>query len=110
MDVRVDDPASANVLGLFLASALRRNLVERGKTCRLRGALAVDAEGMRAAVCFEEDAAIVRRSHPAPAVEVRGSLPALVRALARPGLWTLLRVRTRGNRLFALRALRLLAP
>ena len=110
MEVRIDDPPSANILGLFLASALRRNLVERGKSCALRGALVVDADGMRAAVRFEEHAAVVARDADAPAVTLRGPLPVLVRALARPGLFTLLRVKVRGSRLFALKAMRVLAP
>ena len=108
--VRVDDPPTMNVLGLFLASSLRRNLVERGRRCPLRGALEVDADGMRATVHFEEDGATVTRKEAPARVRLAGSLPVLVRALTRPGLRTLFKVKVRGNRLFALRALRFLAP
>jgi len=108
--VRVDDPSGMNVLGLFLASALRRNLVGRGRETQLRGTLVVDAEGMRAAVRFEEDGVTVTRRDDAPTATVGGPLPLLVRAVVRPGPLALLRVRVRGSRLFALRALRLLKP
>jgi hypothetical protein len=105
--VRIDDPPTMNVLGLFLASALRRNL---GDGRGLRGTLVVDAQGMRAAVRFEEDGATVtRREEPARAT-VSGPLPLLLRAVVRPGPLLLLRLRVRGSRLFALRALRALAP
>ena len=68
MTIRIDDPPTMNVLGLFLASSLRRNLVERGRPCTLRGAMTVDAEGMRATVRFEEDGVTVtRRDTPARA-------------------------------------------
>jgi len=108
--VRIDDPPTMNVLGLFLASSLRRNLVERGRACRLRGALEVDADGMRATVRFEEDGVTVTRKDAATRVRLGGPLPVLVQALTRPGLATLFRVKVRGSRLFALRALRFLAP
>ena len=66
--VRIDDPPVANVLGLFLASARRRNVAVKGKGRGLRGTLAVDAEGMRALVRFEADGATVtRRDEPARA-------------------------------------------
>ena len=109
-EVRIDDPPAANVLGLFLASALRRNVVGRGKGRGLRGTLAVDAEGMRALVRFEPDGVTVtRRDEPARAT-VSGPLPLLVKAVARPTPFLLLRLRVRGSRIFALRALRLLRP
>ena len=82
-----------NVLGLFLASALRRNLVERDKRCTLRGSLTIDAGGMRATVRFEEDGATVTRQPAAGGVEVSAPLPALVGAVARPGLGLLFKVR-----------------
>jgi hypothetical protein len=108
--VSIDDPPTANVLGLFLASALRRNVIGRGKGRGLRGTLAVDAEGMRALVRFETDAVTVtRRDEPARAT-VSGPLPLLVKAVARPTPFLLLRLRVRGSRLFALRALGLLRP
>jgi hypothetical protein len=108
--VRIDDPPVANVLGLFLASALRRNVAVKGKGRGLRGTLAVDAEGMRALVRFEADGATVtRRDEPARAT-VSGPLPLLVKAVARPTPFLLLRLRVRGSRIFALRALRLLRP
>ena len=99
-----------NVLGLFLASSLRRNLVERGRACSLRGVMEVNADGMRATVRFEEDGATVTRQ-PAPGgVVLKASLPLLIRALVRPRLLTLLRMKVRGSRLFALRAMRFLKP
>jgi hypothetical protein len=107
-EVRVDDPAGMNVLGLFLASALRRRLA--GRPCTLRGALVVDAGGMRAMVHFGESGATVTRAEGPARTTVSGPLPLLVRALVRPGLGTLLRVKIKGSRLFALRAMRRLAP
>jgi len=99
-----------NVLGLFLASSLRRNLVERGRACGLRGGLTVDAEGMRATVRFEEDGAtITRKDEPARAT-VRAPLSLLAAVIARPGLMKLLRVKVTGSRVFAFRAMRFLAP
>ena len=108
--VRIDDPARMNVLGLFLASAIRRNLVGRGKGRGLRGTLAVDADGMRASVRFEEDGATVTRRDEAARATVSGPLPLLVKAVVRPTPFLLLRLRVRGSRLFALRALGLLRP
>jgi hypothetical protein len=108
--VRIDDPPAMNVLGLFLASALRRNLALRGKGGGLRGTLAIDADGMRATVRFEEDGVTVtRREEPARAT-VSGPLPLLVKAVVRPTPFLLLRLRVRGSRIFALRALGLLKP
>ena len=108
--VRIDDPPTMNVLGLFLASSLRRNLVERGRPCRLRGNLTVDAEGMAATVRFLEDGVTITRQESASKVRLTATLPVLVRALTRPGLGTLLRVKVKGSRLFALRAMRFLTP
>lgn len=108
--VRIDDPPTMNVMGLFLASSLRRNLVERGRDCPLRGALTVDADGMRATVRFEEDGATVTRAETPADVTLAGPMPLLVRALVRPSLFTLLKVKVRGRRLFALRAMGFLKP
>jgi hypothetical protein len=110
MTIRIDDPPTMNVLGLFLASSLRRNLVERGRPCALRGAMTIDAEGMRATVRFEEDGVTVTRRDTPARVSLAGPLPLLVEALVRPRLLTLLKVKVRGSRLFALRAMKLLAP
>jgi hypothetical protein len=107
--VRIDDPPSMNVLGLCLASALRRSL-GRGGSRGVRGTLVVDAQSMRAAVRFEEDGVTVTRRDEAATATVSGSLPLLVRAVARPGPLVLLRLRVRGSRLFAFRALRALKP
>lgn len=106
--VRIDDPATMNVLGLFLASALRRNLVGKGKGRGLRGTLAIDAEGMRAAVRFEADGATVTRRDETARATVTGPLSLLVKAVAKRTPFTLLRLRVRGSRIFALRALRML--
>jgi hypothetical protein len=106
--VRIDDPPSMNVLGLFLASSLRRNLGDRA--CPLRGAMTVDAEGMRATVRFEADGATVTRAEGPADVTVSGPLPLLVRALVRRRLLALLRLKVRGRRLFALRAMGYLKP
>lgn len=108
--VRIDDPPTMNILGLFLAGTLRRNLVERGRACPLRGSLAVDADGMRATVRFEEDGVTVTRQGGAEEVRISGPLPALMNALVRPGLRSLLQIKVRGRRLFALRAMRYLRP
>jgi hypothetical protein len=109
-DVRIDDPPTMNILGLFLAGTLRRNLVERGRACPLRGSLAVDAEGMRATVRFEEDGVTVTRKEGAELVRISGPLPALMNVLVRPGVRSLLQITVRGRRLFALRAMRYLRP
>lgn len=109
-DVRIDDPPTANVLGLFLASALRRNVISKGKGRGLRGTLAVDAEGMRALVRFEDDGVTVTRKDEPARATVTGPLALLVKAVARPTPFLLLRLRVRGSRLFALRALGLLRP
>jgi hypothetical protein len=108
--VRIDDPPTMNILGLFLAGTLRRNLVEHGRACPLRGSLAVDADGMRATVRFEEDGVTVTRQGGAELVRISGSLPVLLNVLVRPGLRSLLRVNVSGSRLFALRAMRFLRP
>lgn len=108
--VRIEDPGGMNVLGLVLAAALTRNIAARGGPPKLRGALAVDADGMRATVVFSPDGAVVTRAEtPAKAV-IRAPLHLLVEAIVRPRLLTLLRVKVRGNRLLALRAMRYLAP
>ncbi len=95
-----------NILGLFLASSLRRNLIERGRSCTLTGVLAIDADGMHAAVRFEKDGVTVTRQEAEPRTRIAGPLSLLVGALVRPRLGTLLRIKVRGSRLFALRALR----
>ena len=99
-----------NVLGLFLASSLRRNLVERGKSCALRGALTVDADGMRATIHFDDAGATVSRTATDARAVVSGSLPLLTDAIVKRRLVALLRVRVRGSRLFALRAMGMLKP
>ena len=108
--VRVSDSASLNVLGWFLASGLRRNLEQRGRACKLRGVLEVEADGMRACVEFDGSSAVVSPSAPEPRARVSGSLNDLVAALVHRRWGALWRVRVRGNRLFVLRALRLLRP
>jgi hypothetical protein len=108
--VRIDDPAGMNVLGLFLARALRENLAKRGLPCRLRGALTVDADGMKATVRFGPDEVVVLRGEVEPRVVVRASLARLVDAIVRPGLRRFLRIGWNGNPFFALRAMRYLAP
>jgi hypothetical protein len=109
-DVRIDGPETMNVLGLFLARGLRANLLDRGRTCRLRGAMTVEADGMRASIRFEDDAAVVTSAEVDARVVVRASLARFVAALAHPGLASLLRIRWTGNPIFALRALRYLTP
>jgi hypothetical protein len=108
--VRIDDPPAMNVLGLFLASALRRNLLGKGKGRGLRGTLAIEADGMRAAVRFEADGATVTRREGHARATVSGPLALLVKAVVRPTPFLLLRLRVRGSRIFALRALGLLRP
>ena len=108
--VSIDDPPTMNLLGLFLASSLRRNLLERERGCDLRGALTVDAAGMRASIRFEEDGVTVTRAETPARVTLRAPLHVLVGALVRPRPWNLLRVRFRGSPLFALRAMRYLKP
>ena len=109
-EVRIDDPGSMNVLGLFLAAAVRRNLARNEGKCGLRGGLSIEAGGMRATLRFGPAEVRVVRGEEDPRARVHGSLEALVRAVARPGLRSLLGVKVRGSRLFALRAVRYLAP
>ena len=104
--VRIDDPAEMNVLGLFLAERLRAH----EGPCRLRGALTIDAGGMRATIQFEEDGMPVSRRDVAARCEISAPFPLLIEALLRPRLPTLLRVKVRGGRIFALRAMRMLQP
>ena len=99
-----------NVLGLFLASSLRRNLVEKGRPCGLRGSMTVNADGMRATVRFEEGGAHVTREETDATVEVSGPLSVLTAALVERRLSTLLRVRLKGSPLFAWRALKVMRP
>jgi len=106
MNVRIEDPESMNVLGLFLAKSLRR----QPDACPLAGTLGVEAGDMRAYVRFDGGRAVVSRAAPSAASLVSGPLDALVAAFARPGLRSLLRIRVRGSRLFALRALKWLVP
>jgi len=109
--VSIDDPSTMNVLGLFLASSLRRNLVERARPCRLRGSMTIDADGMRATIHFDDSGAVVSRTAGGgPRVVVSGPLPLLTDAIVRRRLLSLLRVRVKGNRLFALRAMGMLKP
>ena len=105
--VRIDDPPSMNLLGLCLASALRANL---DGPCPLRGTLLVDADGMRVFLRFEADGVTVTRAEAPARTRISGSLAALVSALVRPGLGTLFKIKVRGSRLFALRAMRVMAP
>ena len=99
-----------NVLGLFLASSLRRNLVERGRACDLRGAMTVNADGMRATVRFEDSGVRVTREATDADVEVSGTLAVLTATLVERRLSTLLRVRLKGSPLFAWRALKVMRP
>jgi hypothetical protein len=110
LTVQVDDPPTMNVLGLFLATALRRNLVERERPCDLRGGLAVDAGGMRATVRFEEGGVTVTRKEEPVRVTISAPLTLLVEAIVRPRLLVFLKVKVAGSRLFALKAMRLLQP
>lgn len=108
--LRIVDPESMNVLGLFLAASVGRNLARRDGACRLRGALAVDAAGMRATLTFGREEVTVARGAGEARAAVSGSLAALTRVLARPGFRSFLAVRVRGNPFFALRALGYLKP
>ncbi len=99
-----------NVLGLVMAAALRRTFAARPGPGRLRGALRVDAGGMRATIVFDADGARITRREEAVRTEVTGSLANLVDALAHRRLRALLRLQVRGSRVFALRAMRELAP
>ena len=96
-----------NMLGLCLASALRANI---DGSCPLRGTLLVTADGMRVFLRFESDGVTVTRAEAPARTRISGSLAALVSALVRPGLGSLLKIKVRGSRLFALRAMKYLAP
>ena len=106
VSVRIDDPAEMNILGLFLAERLRAH----GGKCRLRGALAVDADGMRATINFEADGVTVTRKDIPARCTISAPLPLLIEAMLRPRLRTVLRVKVSGSRFFALSAMRVLRP
>ncbi len=108
--VGISDSASLNVLGWFLVSGLRRNLEQRGRACTLSGVLEVEADGMRACVEFDGASVVVSPAATDPRARVSGSLNDLVAALVHRRWGALWRVRVRGNRLFVLRAMRLLRP
>ncbi len=108
--IRIEDSREMNILGLFLAAGLTRNLVTRERPCKLHGGLTVDAEGMRATVVFEPDGAVVTRADVPTRVVLRAPLADFVAALARPSLFRFLRIKVRGNPFFALRAMRYLSP
>ncbi|MHC4473748.1 MAG: hypothetical protein ACYS99_22645 [Planctomycetota bacterium] len=109
-EVRIEDPGEMNVLGLVLAAALRRNLPDDTPPPKLRGALTVDAEGMRATVVFAPEGVTVTRAETKAAAVVAAPLHRLVEAVVRPSIFRLLGLGMRGRRLFALRAMRYLAP
>jgi hypothetical protein len=98
-----------NVLGLFLAKSLTRNVVEGGRPCRLRGALTVESEGMRASVVFGEEIRVTREETKARA-RISAPMAVLVSALVEPRLSTLLKVKVRGNPLFAWKVMGVLKP
>jgi len=106
VQVRIEDPPGMNVLGLFLAAALRRS----AHPCALAGILEVGAGRMRAQVRFASGEAVVTRAAGPAKATVTGSLPALVEAIVRPRLRALLRLSVRGSRLFAWRTLQVLRP
>ena len=104
--VRIDDPAGMNVLGLFLAERLRAYEGE----CSLRGALRIDAGGMRATIHFEEDGVTISRKEVPARCEISAPFPLLIEAMMRPRLGALLRVKVKGGRIFALRAMLVMRP
>ena len=104
--VRIDDPADMNVLGLFLAARLRAHEGE----CALRGALAIDAGGMRVTVSFEDDGVTITRKAVPARCRLSAPFPLFVEALLRPRLRTLLRIKVKGGRFFALKAMKVLRP
>ena len=95
-----------NILGLFLAERLRAYDGE----CALRGVLVIDAGGMRATVNFEADGVTVTRKDVPARCTISAPLPVLIEAMLRPRLRTLLRVKIKGGRFFALSAMRVLRP
>ena len=95
-----------NVLGLFVAAAMRCHKGE----IRLRGAIAIDADGMRATVSFEEGEVVVTRRELPVKVTLSAPMALFVAAIVRPRLVTLLRVKVKGSRLFALRAMPYFKP
>ena len=95
-----------NVLGLFIASAMRRQEGE----IPLRGAIAIDADGMRATVSFEDDGVVVTRREIPVKATLSAPMALLVAAMVRPRLGNLFKVKVKGSRLFALRALPYFRP
>ena len=83
--VRIDEPAGMNVLGLFVASALRRHDME----VPLRGAIGIDADGMKITVSFEDDGVVVTRKELPTKAFLAATLAVLVSALTRPRFGTL---------------------
>jgi hypothetical protein len=72
--------------------------------------MTIDADGMRATILFDESGAVVSRTAAGARVVVSGSLPLLTDAIVKRRLLSLLRVRVKGSRLFALRAMGMLKP
>jgi len=72
--------------------------------------MTVNADGMRATVRFGESGVLVTRQPVDADVEVSGSLAVLTAALVELRLTTLLRIRLKGNPLFAWRALKVMRP
>lgn len=104
--VRIDEPARMNVLGLFVASALRRHDAD----VPLRGAIGIDADGMRVTVSFEDAQVVVTRREMPTRARLKAPLSVLVSALTRPRFGTLFKIKVKGSRLFALRVLPYFKP
>jgi hypothetical protein len=87
MRVEVREPEQMNLLGLILASVLRRRLEDeraRRHAARIAGDVVVDAAGMRVTLQFARDAVeVVRGASDGAVVVLRGSLTGLIDAALR---------------------------
>jgi hypothetical protein len=116
LPVDVADAGRMNLLGLLLASLLRRRLAEAGgvHARRLRGDVVFEASGMQAVVRFEPQRVRVERvASGRPIARIEGSLAGLLdAALGRRRLANVARgqLRARGRPLALWRVLRLLSP
>ena len=82
--VTIDEPERMNLLGLLLASLFERRLGDAAaarSASKIRGDIAIDANGMRVTVRFTAGSIRITRDAPArPVARLRGSLSALLDA------------------------------
>ncbi len=113
--VTVDDPERMSLLGLILASIIRRNLEHEENLARLKrldGAVAVTAGEMQVTLRFADGALTVTRAQEdKPRAAVSGTMDSLMGVSLGQGMvgpWLAGKLKTRGNLLFLLKMLPLM--